>query len=74
MPKPLGGELKPPRRGLTKMQLVCRACGWKWYPDPKKWRNHSNMLSERVLKCPSCGVPNRIRKEDVKKIWKHNLR
>jgi DNA-directed RNA polymerase subunit RPC12/RpoP len=60
-------------KGLTRTQIVCRACGWKWYPDPHKWRNNLNTdVSERTLKCPRCGIPNHVGIKDVKKILKYN--
>jgi len=55
-----------------KMVVHCRACGWKWEPKPKMWRNKRNPISGRTLKCPSCGIPNRLKREDVKRIWKYN--
>lgn len=61
-----------PRKGLKTMVIECRSCGWKWKPDPKLWRNRKNSTSGRTLKCPSCGIPNKISQEDVKEIWKRN--
>jgi Zn finger protein HypA/HybF involved in hydrogenase expression len=58
--------------GDEKMQVECRACGWKWYPIPRRWRNRSNMTSDRALKCPQCGANNWVKLEDVKRIWQMN--
>lgn len=59
-------------KDMTRILIVCRACGWKWHPDPHKWRNSLNRLSERTLKCPRCGIPNHVGIKDVKKILNRN--
>jgi hypothetical protein len=61
-------------RDKTFFIIVCRKCGWKWVPNPKKWRNNLNKTKRvKVLPCPQCSVKNRIRYIDVKRILKHNL-
>jgi predicted RNA-binding Zn-ribbon protein involved in translation (DUF1610 family) len=53
--------------------LGCRSCGWKWAPDPKKWRNNWNTNDQRALHCPKCGTVNRVRFDDMKLILKLNF-
>ena len=65
-------EHRPKGKDVSRIQIVCRACGWKWTPDPHRWRNHDNKDTARTMRCSSCGMPNRLSREDVKKILKYN--
>ena len=58
---------------LMSVSIVCRKCGWRWKPNPDRWRNNLNdPIIERTLVCSKCGTKNKIDKELVAKIWKYN--
>jgi len=48
--------------------VVCRKCGWRWKPSPKRWRNKFNYGKPRTLRCPNCGTLNTVSREIVLKI------
>lgn len=59
-------------RRPKKVAVECSNCGYRWYPNPRMWRNKLNPRNEKVLRCLSCGMPNHIDKQTVKRIVQNN--
>lgn len=54
--------------GAEKGQVICRMCGYAWYPDPRKWKNLHSPNGYKLLYCPYCAVKNRIDKDKLREI------
>ena len=63
-PKSSGNKMD----NISKGEVVCRNCGYRWYPDPRRWRNLSMSNGEKVLCCPMCVVKNSIDEEKLREI------
>jgi Zn finger protein HypA/HybF involved in hydrogenase expression len=62
-----------PRPRLSSGQVRCGNCGYTWFPDATKWRNHSLSHNHKVLHCPTCNSNVRLDGEMLKEILKRSL-
>ena len=57
--------------------VKCTKCGYKWTPDPTKWRNNSVVeyrgIPAKMLPCPVCNTRHFLSLERAEEImaWYH---
>lgn len=64
----VGSQIPDRNDGARKGEVICRNCDYRWYPDPRLWRNFSMSNGEKVLCCPMCAVKNSIDKAKLHEI------
>lgn len=43
-----------------RLWLKCLRCGYKWYPDARKWKDRNPDVRDKVVRCPKCSAVNRL--------------
>jgi late competence protein required for DNA uptake (superfamily II DNA/RNA helicase) len=71
-PKHRRCQIAEQNNGAKNGQVICRNCGYEWYPDARLWRNLSTSNGVKVVYCPACAVRNRLSKEKLLEVFKRS--
>lgn len=43
-----------------RLWIKCLNCGFKWYPDARRWNDRDDDGEDKVVRCPKCRSRNRL--------------